>query len=241
MLSPWSRRQCAALQTHLQNLLTQPAHQAIYRIVHFMGYGKYAEERGRDLRKAEILEVLGEHEQTPVTLLERLQVLYQQIKNGDGGGNGNIILSTIHSSKGLEYPHVILMDVIDGILPKVSSSDGEEGDDTYQEERRLFYVGMTRAKDTLSVMTFRNEALTSSFARELFPPQVDKPGETLDQGYTITQGCSIRHKKYGTGIVLNRVGDIATVSFSSVGEKKLSVSTAMKNHLIQGSKTGCSD
>ena len=156
-----------------------------------MGYGKYAEERGRDLR--------------------------------------------------LEYPHVILMDVIDGILPKVSSSDGEEGDDTYQEERRLFYVGMTRAKDTLSVMTFRNEALTSSFARELFPPQVDKPGETLDQGYTITQGCSIRHKKYGTGIVLNRVGDIATVSFSSVGEKKLSVSTAMKNHLLQGSKTGCSD
>lgn len=238
MLSPWSRKQCVALQTHLQNLLTQPAHQAIYRIVHYMGYGKYAEERGRDLRKAEILEALGKYEQTPVSLLERLRILYQQIKKGEGGGNGNVVLSTIHSSKGLEYPHVVLMDVLDGILPKVLSGKGEEADDSYQEERRLFYVGMTRARDTLRVLTFRDKALTSSFAQELFPPQTEKLG-VEQRTMTIDPGSSIQHKKYGTGTVLNRVGDIITISFPSVGEKKLSVSTAIKNHLIHENRTGC--
>lgn len=237
MLSPWSRKQCAALQTHCNNLVCQPAHQAIYRIVHYMGYGKYAEERGADLGKAEILEALGQHEPTPQDLLARLQVLYQLVSEGKNDGQELITLSTIHSSKGLEYPHVILMDVLDGLLPKVS--DGEENFDAYQEERRLFYVAMTRAKDTLWVLAFRNEQLSSCFTQELFPPQ--SPKQTENQGLAISSGMAIHHKKYGQGIVLNRVGDIVTVSFSSAGEKKLSISTAIKNHLICIDKTVCSD
>lgn len=237
MLSPWSRKQCAALQTHCNNLVCQPAHQAIYRIVHYMGYGKYMEERGGDLGKAEILEALGQYEPTPQDLLARLQVLYQLVSEGENDGQELITLSTIHSSKGLEYPHVILMDVLDGILPKVS--DGEENFDAYQEERRLFYVAMTRAKDTLWVLAFRNEQLSSCFTQELFPPQ--SPKQTENQGLSISSGMAIHHKKYGQGIVLNRVGDIVTVSFSSAGEKKLSISTAIKNHLICIDKTVCSD
>ena len=49
------------------------------------------------------------------------------------------VLSTIHSSKGLEYERVFLMDVLDGVFPK----EGEDVD--ADEERRLFYVAMTRA------------------------------------------------------------------------------------------------
>ena len=239
MLSPWSRKQCAALQTHCNNLVCQPAHQAIYRIVHYMGYGKYAEERGADLGKAEILEALGQHEPTPQDLLARLQVLYQLVSEGKNDGQELITLSTIHSSKGLEYPHVILMDVLDGLLPKVS--DGEENFDAYQEERRLFYVAMTRAKEALWVLTFRSEQLSSSFSMELFPPKAFKPEEVQNQSISLSTGVSIRHKKYGQGMVLNRVGDIVTVSFSSAGEKKLSISTAIKNHLICIDKTVCSD
>lgn len=239
MLSPWSRKQCAALQTHCNNLVCQPAHQAIYRIVHYMGYGKYMEERGGDLGKAEILEALGQYEPTPQDLLARLQVLYQLVSEGKNDGQELITLSTIHSSKGLEYPHVILMDVLDGILPKVSASEGEENFEVYQEERRLFYVAMTRAKEALWVLTFRNEQLSSCFTQELFPPQ--SPKQTENQGLSISSGMAIHHKKYGQGIVLNRVGDIVTVSFSSAGEKKLSISTAIKNHLICIDKTVCSD
>lgn len=241
MLSPWSRKQCAALQTHLDHLISQPAHQAIHRIVHYMGYGKYLEERGGDLRKTEILEALGQYEATPRDLLKRLETLYHLMRQGGSGFQENVILSTIHSSKGLEYPHVILMDVLDGILPKVYASQGEENFDTYQEERRLFYVAMTRAKDTLWVLTFRSDQLTSSFARELFPPQAIPQQRCQIQNTRFSPGEQVRHKSYGQGTILNRVGDIVTVSFPSVGEKKLSISTAVKNHLIIPNEEGCSE
>lgn len=239
MLSPWSRKQCAALQTHLNHLVAQPAHQAIHRIVHYMGYGRYLEERGGDVRKAEILEALGQYEATPQDLLERLRTLYHLMREGGSEAPENIILSTIHSSKGLEYPNVVLMDVLDGILPKVSASEGEENFDLYQEERRLFYVAMTRAKDTLWVLTFRSDLLTSCFAKELFPEPNSEIHKSCMQTMTTAPGEKLHHKKYGWGTVLNRVGDIMTVSFPSVGEKKLSLSTAIKNNLISVKREGC--
>ena len=233
MLSPWSREQCAALQTHCNRLLSQPAHQAIYRIVHYMGYGKYLEERGGDLHKAEILETLGQYEATPLDLLKRLQELYRLMREGERGGEkAYVTLSTIHSSKGLEYSHVILMDVAEGILPKVPKVGQDEDQfDLYQEERRLFYVAMTRAKDELWVLSFQEEDLTSSFTRELFPPQFQEAVQTRGEQRFQT-GDMVRHKTYGEGIIRNRVGDIATISFASVGEKRMSISTASKHHLL---------
>jgi len=62
-----------------------------------------------------------------------------------------ITLSTIHSAKGLEWPCVFLIDVEEGVLPSsraLAEGDGEEDD---QEERRLMYVAMTRAKDWLHI------------------------------------------------------------------------------------------
>ena len=233
MLSPWSRKQCAALQTHCNHLLSQPAHQAIYRIVNYMGYGKYLEERGGDLHKAEILEALGQYEASPQDLLKRLKELYRLMREGEGGGEETYVtLSTIHSSKGLEYHHVILMDVVDGILPKVSKVDQEEDQfDLYQEERRLFYVAMTRAKEELWVLAFQEDDLTSSFTRELFPTLPQESRQTREE-QRFQPGDKVRHKTYGEGIIQNRVGDIATISFVSVGEKRMSLSTASKHHLL---------
>lgn len=66
-----------------------------------------------------------------------------------------VILSTIHSSKGLEYDHVYLLEVVDGIFPEIVPKNLKTMDkaerETYEEERRLFYVGITRAKRKLSV------------------------------------------------------------------------------------------
>lgn len=61
-------------------------------------------------------------------------------------GDCNIILSTVHSAKGLEWPHVIVLDCVDGIFPRAESK--EEMD----EELRCFYVAMTRAADTLDII-----------------------------------------------------------------------------------------
>lgn len=69
-----------------------------------------------------------------------------------------VILSTLHASKGLEWPHVMLIGVNEGLLPfKLDDDDGRQqkvSDDTaqrLQEERRLMYVGITRAQRSLAV------------------------------------------------------------------------------------------
>ena len=67
-VSPWTARQCRALLTHMQGLLRESGDRAIYRIVHFMGYGDYLEERKMDAGRTEILEALGAREATPLAL-----------------------------------------------------------------------------------------------------------------------------------------------------------------------------
>lgn len=234
MLSPWSRKQCAALQSHVSYLLQQPAHRAIHRIVHYMGYGRYVEDRGGDLRKAEILEALGFQEATPMDLLARLSDLYQLMREGPNTEQESVVtLSTIHSSKGLEYPHVILMDVLDGILPKVPSVPSDHNDfDTYQEERRLFYVAMTRAQDVLWVLSYKTQELPSAFVQELFPPITPKEQAAKVHAAMFHPGVKVRHKKYGEGKIIDLSQDIVTISFSQAGEKKFSLSTTVKNGLL---------
>ena len=242
--SPWSKRQCKALQTHLNNLLTDPGDKAVYRMVHFMGYGDYLQERGGDLHKAEILEALGAAQPSPAALLRRLEELEQVARSGSGPADCPFVLSTIHSSKGLEYQRVLLMDVADGIFPRsVPSGDaGEEEREVYEEERRLFYVGMTRAKGSLGVFTFRKGGLSSTFARELFPPKNPeqkkaRPAKPLAQPNReevaarqarYASGVRLVHRTFGPGVITARTGDIATVSFDSGVDKRLSLSTALR-------------
>ena len=251
--SPWTKRQCRALQTHMNNLLSERADKAVYRIVHFMGYGAYLEERGGDLTKADILEALGTQEPTPGQLLERLEELREVVQSGSTDPMCPFVLSTIHSSKGLEYQRVILMDVADGLLPKnLPDQDASEEElEAYEEERRLFYVGMTRAKQELQIITFRKAGLESTFSQEIFPPKAaakahpvapaPKPlslSKTDESRITALArnyipGTRLIHKAFGPGTLLNRNGDIAIISFDSGDIKKLAISTALRAKQLQ--------
>ena len=65
---------------------------------------------------------------------------------------GEVTISTIHASKGLEFPHVFLVGCSEGLIPYGSPPDG----DALEEERRLLYVGITRAEDTLHLSYARS-------------------------------------------------------------------------------------
>ncbi len=83
--------------------------------------------------------------------LKHLQHLYMNSKNN----LNSITLSTVHSIKGLEFDRVYMVDLVDGDFPSQTSIDnGDKGNiDSIEEERRLFYVGITRAKYHLSLIS----------------------------------------------------------------------------------------
>ena len=78
-------------------------------------------------------------------------------------GMPRVILATFHGAKGLEWDHVFLVDVHEGNVPRCGP---EASDETIEEERRLFYVAMTRARDSLTIYTRRKPGQVSEFLHD---------------------------------------------------------------------------
>ncbi|WP_431094612.1 ATP-dependent helicase [Polaromonas aquatica] len=94
------------------------------------------------------------------TMLEVVQTIALLSTISEREGDQNVVtLSTLHAAKGLEWPHVVLAGVNEGLLPfKLEDDDGINTDSIalrLQEERRLMYVGITRAQRTLAVNWLR--------------------------------------------------------------------------------------
>ena len=238
---------CQALAEQFAQLLDDRGDEAIHRLRHHMGYGDFLSTRGSDPGKLAILEALGRYTPNPSALVTRLGELRERIRQGDSDPNSPFLLSTIHGSKGLEYQRVILMDVADGVLPLADPPLGEHPDpaavEAYEEERRLFYVAMTRAKEELFLFRFRRSDLGSTFARDLFPDKTrrlrqavtprpkggGKPAPPpLPDLALFDAGAPVTHRAFGRGEVVCRQGDIATILFQEKGEKKVSLSVALR-------------
>ena len=156
--------------------------------------------------------------------LDELQALLRQPKSEARG----LILSTVHSSKGLEYDRVFLLDVIDGVFPK----EGEDVD--RDEERRLFYVAMTRARNELAVFTFPPEKTSSAFSQFLFRPKrrIPRKSKKKTAADSFLPGTPVQHSAYGAGRILAREGDRVRIRFSSGSERVFSLAAAVPNGLL---------
>ena len=153
-----------------------------------------------------------------------------------------VTLMTMHAVKGLEFDYVFVVGVEEGLFPHLNSMNSEE---ELEEERRLMYVAITRARKKLYLINSRSRLLygkvssnvPSRFISEIGDNLLDeekkqKLFETkkLDKEKMLVDnnlkpGDLIEHEKYGKGVVLNIDGSIATISFSKSGVKKL-----LKNH-----------
>ena len=118
-----------------------------------------------------------------------------------------VALITAHNTKGLEFDRVVITGLEEGVFPH-SSSTGNPDD--VEEERRLFYVGATRARQQL-VMTWclrrrlfgrTTEMSPSRFLEEVPQDMVRKAGpEGAAPGDEFPVGCGVYHDEYGTGVV----------------------------------------
>jgi len=100
---------------------------------------------------------ISEETQTQ-TVLQVAQTISIIISLADRDAEQDVItLSTLHAAKGLEWPHVVLAGVNEGLLPFRSGGSGDEEltPERLEEERRLMYVGITRARQTLTVSTLK--------------------------------------------------------------------------------------
>ena len=170
-LEPMVIRNVKAIRTHLANMKEDKGDLAISRIVLNMGYGEYLNRAGVQDSKIYILKAVGAHTQSPAELLDRLGFLGDIFRDKEQDPSCPFILSTIHASKGLEYDTVYLMDVMDGLFPEEAPVSTKymtrEERRAFEEERRLFYVGMTRARNKLCVFTTDAKSV---LADELFGP-----------------------------------------------------------------------
>ena len=174
------------------------AKDAIHRIRTEVGY------KNANSEKLFILEAMAYSDETVDEFRERLFAMGS--KNWDKlyRPGSNVVLSTIHSSKGLEYDKVILIDAVDGILPSA--------DCDLEEERRIFYVGITRAKNELVLCEYND--YSSQFLRETEEKKkkvraVAKKRPVLKKRVSqkpfhpedVAEGVLVRHNEYGVGVV----------------------------------------
>ncbi len=159
------------------------------------------------------------------------------------GNGGAITMMTLHSAKGLEFPVVAMIGLEEGCLPH---SRARESESQMEEERRLCFVGVTRAEERLiltkanyrTIRGLRERTVTSPFLAEM-------PGEDLEitdrtglagnysrgefpsdsrKSHSFKKGQLVRHPTFGMG----RIADIsegaqptATIQFNQVGQKRL--------------------
>jgi DNA helicase-2/ATP-dependent DNA helicase PcrA len=158
-----------------------------------------------------------------------------------------VALMTLHAAKGLEFRAVFLCGLEEGVFPHVRCLDDPR---QLEEERRLAYVGITRAKERLLLTYAQLRTLfgrttanvPSRFLDELpedvlerVPPgpkpwEVAAPSPRGTEAVRLSAGDAVHHRHFGTGRVLEVEGEgeaaVATVHFPGVGTKRLALSYA---------------
>ncbi|HVE77082.1 MAG TPA: DNA helicase PcrA [Actinomycetota bacterium] len=162
----------------------------------------------------------------------------------------SVPLMTLHNAKGLEFPIVFILGMEEGVFPHMRSL-GEPAE--LEEERRLAYVGITRAKERLYLTHAWNRSLwggasynpPSRFLKEIPEDLIKMVGET--PGTSIVSGTArypnlerattgwkvgqeVQHERWGTGVITSLSGQgeraEASIWFSDVGEKRLMLAYA---------------
>ena len=215
-LEPWVVGKVKALKTHLTHLLQEESFLAVNRIVRYMGYGDYLKNGGADTGRLGPLLALANQNPGP----------WEQFLHRMGGAGGRVVargsggpgcpLCPLHHPRqqGSGVRPVILIDVLDGIFPSVPEPrDGQrlspEEESVLEEERRLFYVAVTRARQIAGDSYLPQGLWTERPAGVLVclrpppppphpPPEAGPPAPPAGRR-TTAPACGVAHRHFGPG------------------------------------------
>ena len=239
---------------------------AIYTIRRKLGYEKALERMCERLgfRKEYLLGILNTLEEVAAGLnsmeefANRLKYLETVTKSSKYNKDSQVTLSTFHSAKGLEFDRVYMIDLIEGIIP--SRGDVEQKKEgkleAMEEAVRLFYVGMTRAKNHLELLSYdkrdQEKVSESEFVasvRKIISPPVVIPKFAIKQrGKTnpvatynpnairhvnqLTIGNVINHQSFGQGEIVDITSSTIDIQFNGM-IKKLSIEFCLAKGFLE--------
>ena len=167
--------------------------------------------------------------------------LVSDVNDQKEDGASKVTLMTIHAVKGLEFKYVFVIGMEENIFPHVNCIEGPDG---LEEERRLCYVAITRAKKKLYLINALKRTLfgrtsvnmPSRFINEIDKDLIDMPEKKniikqidksamFNDDNELSVGDNVIHDVYGPGVVVMVDKSIATIAFKGQGIRKL-----MKNH-----------
>ena len=228
------------LENLRKSIDNQPA-ELLEQIIHQTGYDKYVNDGS--LQAEERMENLGVlvTEASAYADVESFLEEMSLMSSSDDQAERQVTMMTLHSAKGLEFPVVFLVGAEEGILPHARVFDSGKPDDI-EEERRLCYVGVTRARKELFVSCARSRAQFGQIAYSAPSRFLNEMGlitesknntyqaEEIDDFYPDTLGYEIgdrvRSLKFGEGEIIDTDGLAVSVRFDAGGTKKLNVEFA---------------
>lgn len=169
---------------------------------------------------------LGEYNTINMFLAHVMEVEEQVKKNSRASSEDRVILSTIHGVKGMEFKNVYIINCVEDCIPHRRCVEDKE---SIEEERRLFYVGITRAIEGLylcSPKTLRGKtAKISSFIKEC---QIE---EKIDYG-EYKEGIEVFHRSFGQGIVKTLENNNIVIDFQGI-ERTFNFPILVNSNLIK--------
>lgn len=199
-----------------------------------------SEERQENVK--ELISVAKEYQDMGLAGFLEEVALISDVDSYDTAADA-VTMMTLHSAKGLEFLVVFISGMEETVLPHSRALFDQE---EMEEERRLCYVGMTRAKEELYLVHASSRLLYGSSqhnppsrflseieAQEEVAPSMSSGKSIMNgselQGRTLVDievGDSVRHPVFGDGTVEDLDGEVATVTFGSRGPKKLNIAFA---------------
>lgn len=229
------------LEIDIGYLKHQCPQDAISYIRTTLEYDKYILDycMNRKIKTNGLIEILNEIESSASNFdtIEEYLTHIEKVKEELSQNHNNkeldgVVFTTMHSAKGLEFRYVYIIGINEGTIPHEKSYDIDDEVkklEQIEEERRLMYVGMTRAEESLCLSSPINKYGKKAF-KSRFLDEIKNP--TKEEINSIKIGDKIYHKTFKDGRIVGKDGSMVQVKFKNT-EKTLDYKLCIRNNIIE--------